>query len=135
MAGGNRNLRINRLKATLASIRQLATRAAVDDDLSVIFGCGAPHNAPQGGDARDCPPDAASSPDPTAVPVMAACPIGERHSGRLWDTVRWTGSWTLLVGPGVTLTLSASDIDAIHAATGRVIADRSATVPVQEVRA
>jgi len=79
---------------------------------------GAPHGASRGDGARDCPSSCASS------PIVAGAPIGERHSGRLWEVVRWRGTLTLLVGPGVTLTLSASDVDAIHAATGRAIAWR-----------
>ncbi|MES2494610.1 MAG: hypothetical protein V4618_00720 [Pseudomonadota bacterium] len=79
---------------------------------------GASHGASRGDGARDCPPNCASS------PIVAGAPIGERHSGRLWEVVRWRGTLTLLVGPGVTLTLSASDVDAIHAATGRAIAAR-----------
>ncbi|MHA3791479.1 hypothetical protein [Sphingomonas sp. YL-JM2C] len=80
--------------------------------------------AAQGDGARDCPPTAASSPEDIGPPVVAACTLGERHGGRLWDTVRWTGNSTLLVGPGVTLTLGAGDVDAIHTALGHAIAAR-----------
>ncbi len=80
--------------------------------------------ARQGDGARACPPPGAPSPEDLGPPVVASCVLGQVPSGRVWDTVRWAGNSTLLVGPGVTLTLGEGDVDAIHAALGRVIEAR-----------
>ncbi|KKC24909.1 hypothetical protein [Sphingomonas sp. SRS2] len=75
----------------------------------------------QGDGAAGLLPHAVLSP----VPTIAGVPLGEAHRGPLWRAVRWGGQQTLLVGPGVTLTLCPSGVGAIQAALSAVDPKRS----------
>ncbi len=120
MAGGTLFEKLHQLRKLRHQVDALERE--IDEDIY----CAAASGAAQDGAAPGSPPTCAAPSTDDVGPIVASpCPIGRLASGPIWSTVRWFGRLTLLVGPGATLVLDESDIDAIHDGFSRVIAKRA----------